>query len=111
MPELRKDPVTGRWVIIAPDRAKRPMDYQHELKLVEGRFDPFAEGNESATPPEIIAILNKEINAGLADRTIQARFADLGASVLPGTAYAFGQFIRDETAKWGKVIKAANIKI
>jgi UDPglucose--hexose-1-phosphate uridylyltransferase len=58
MPELRKDPVTGRWVIIAPDRAKRPMDYQHELKLVEGRFDPFAEGNESATPPEIIAYRN-----------------------------------------------------
>lgn len=58
MPELRKDPVTGRWVIIAPDRAKRPMDYQHEFKLVEGRFDPFAEGNESATPPEIIAYRN-----------------------------------------------------
>ncbi|MGC1275274.1 MAG: galactose-1-phosphate uridylyltransferase [Planctomycetaceae bacterium] len=58
MPQLRKDPVTGRWVIIAPDRAKRPMDYQHEFKLLEGRFDPFAEGNESATPPEIIAFRN-----------------------------------------------------
>lgn len=55
MPELRKDPITGRWVIIAPDRAKRPMDYHHEFKLVEGRFDPFGEGNEAATPPEIIA--------------------------------------------------------
>jgi UDPglucose--hexose-1-phosphate uridylyltransferase len=58
MPELRKDPVTGRWVIIAPDRAKRPMDYHHEFKLLEGRFDPFAEGNEAATPPEIIAYRN-----------------------------------------------------
>lgn len=58
MPELRKDPITGRWVIIAPDRAKRPMDYHHEFKLVEGRFDPFGEGNESATPPEIIAYRN-----------------------------------------------------
>ena len=55
MPDLRKDPVTGRWVIIAPDRAKRPMDYSHELKKFEGRFDPFAEGNESATPPEVLA--------------------------------------------------------
>ena len=63
------------------------------------------------TPPAVVERLNAEINAGLADRTIQARFADLGASVLPGTADAFGQFIRDETAKWGKVIKAANIKI
>lgn len=62
-------------------------------------------------PPAVVERLNAEINAGLADRTIQARFADLGASVLPGTADAFGQFIRDETAKWGKVIKAANIKI
>ena len=54
MPDLRKDPVTGRWVIIAPDRAKRPMDFT-ELRKTNGRFDPFAEGNESATPPEILA--------------------------------------------------------
>ena len=55
MSQLRKDPVTGRWVIIAPDRAKRPIDYQHDFRLAEERFDPFLEGHESATPPEIMA--------------------------------------------------------
>ena len=57
MPDLRKDPVTGRWVIIAPDRAKRPMDFVDPQKAESG-YDPFAEGNESATPPEIIAYRN-----------------------------------------------------
>ena len=52
-----------------------------------------------------------QLDAGLADPTIVARFADLGATALPGSADAFGTFIRDETAKWGKVIQAAHIKI
>jgi UDPglucose--hexose-1-phosphate uridylyltransferase len=55
MSELRKDPVVGRWVIIAPDRAKRPQDYLNEVETAEDRFDPFLEGNENATPPEILA--------------------------------------------------------
>ena len=55
MPELRKDPIVGRWVIIAPDRAKRPEDFTHEFKTAPDRFDPFCEGNEDATPPEILA--------------------------------------------------------
>jgi len=55
MPELRKDPVVGRWVIIAPDRAKRPQDFTDPLPNAEERFDPFLEGNEDATPPEILA--------------------------------------------------------
>ncbi|MGH7128367.1 MAG: galactose-1-phosphate uridylyltransferase, partial [Planctomycetaceae bacterium] len=58
MPELRKDPIVGRWVIIAPDRAKRPEDFLQEFKRLSGRFDPFAEGNEQATPPEILAYRN-----------------------------------------------------
>ncbi len=45
----------GRWVIIAPDRAKRPEDFRHQFQESEGRFDPFAEGNEHATPAEILA--------------------------------------------------------
>lgn len=63
------------------------------------------------TPPEIVQKLNAEINAGLADPTLVARFADLGAAPLPGSADAFGTFIRDETEKWGKVIEAARIKV
>lgn len=55
MPELRKDPIVGRWVIIAPDRAKRPQAFQRESASLPQRFDPFAEGNEDATPPEILA--------------------------------------------------------
>lgn len=55
MPELRKDPIVGRWVIIAPDRAKRPEDYTSEFKLNGSKFCPFCAGNEDATPSEILA--------------------------------------------------------
>ncbi len=55
MPELRKDPIVGRWVIISPDRAKRPQDFSDEIAMPAGSFCPFCEGNEEATPPEILA--------------------------------------------------------
>ncbi len=56
MPELRKDPVTGRWVIIATDRAKRPSDFVREKVEIHGSgFCPFCYGNETKTPPEIQA--------------------------------------------------------
>ena len=58
MPELRKDPIVQRWVVMAPDRVKRPSDVKDDPKSVEGEFDPFAEGNEAATPPEIMAYRN-----------------------------------------------------
>jgi tripartite-type tricarboxylate transporter receptor subunit TctC len=62
------------------------------------------------TPTEIVDTLNSEINAALADPKIQARFADLGATVLRGTPADFGKLISDETEKWGKVVKFAGIK-
>lgn len=56
MPELRKDPVTGRWVIIATDRAKRPSDFVRDKVEIRGAgFCPFCYNNESKTPPEIMA--------------------------------------------------------
>ena len=56
MPELRKDPITGRWVIISSDRAKRPSDFVRESVTIKGEgFCPFCYGNESKTPPEILA--------------------------------------------------------
>jgi tripartite-type tricarboxylate transporter receptor subunit TctC len=58
----------------------------------------------------IVDKLNNEINAGLADREMKARLADLGGTVLPGSPAAFGKHLADETEKWGKVIRAANIK-
>ncbi|MBM4046217.1 MAG: galactose-1-phosphate uridylyltransferase [Planctomycetes bacterium] len=55
MPELRKDPILGRWVIIATERAKRPSDFKPEPAPVSRGFCPFCEGNEDKTPPEIRA--------------------------------------------------------
>jgi UDPglucose--hexose-1-phosphate uridylyltransferase len=55
LPELRKDPITGRWVIIATDRARRPSDFVRDPVTIRGgRFCPFCEGNEDKTPPEIL---------------------------------------------------------
>lgn len=54
MPELRKDPITGRWVIISTDRAKRPTDFVRETMRMKGGFCPFCPGNESKTPPEVL---------------------------------------------------------
>ena len=67
-------------------------------------------GAPKATPAELVETLNKEINAALADPKIKARLADLGGTVLPSTPADFGKLIADETEKWGKVIRAANIK-
>jgi tripartite-type tricarboxylate transporter receptor subunit TctC len=70
----------------------------------------FGIGAPKATTAEIVDKLNKEINAGLADPKIKARLADLGGRPLVGSPADFGRFIADETEKWGKVIRAANIK-
>jgi len=70
----------------------------------------FGVGAPRGTPSEIIDKLNKEINAALADPKIKARFADLGGMTLPGSPSDFGKLIAEETEKWGKVIRAANIK-
>ena len=62
------------------------------------------------TPIEVVQKLNKAINTGLADPTMKARFSDLGATTLPGSSADFGKLIAAETEKWGKVIRAGNIK-
>jgi tripartite-type tricarboxylate transporter receptor subunit TctC len=62
------------------------------------------------TPAEIVEKLNKEINAALADPTMKGRFADLDAKPMPMTPADFGKFVADEIEKWGKVVRAANIK-
>jgi len=67
-------------------------------------------GAPANTPAEIIDKLNKEINAGIADSQIKARLADLGVAVVQTSPAEFGKFIVEETEKWGKVIRAANIK-
>jgi tripartite-type tricarboxylate transporter receptor subunit TctC len=62
------------------------------------------------TPVEIVERLSSEINGGLADAEIKIRLADLGVSVLSGSPTEFGKRIADDTAKWGKVIRTAEIK-
>ena len=62
------------------------------------------------TPEEIIATLNKEINAGLADSRLKAQLAELGGVALTGSPADFGRFIAEETEKWAKVVKFAGIK-
>jgi tripartite-type tricarboxylate transporter receptor subunit TctC len=67
-------------------------------------------GAPKDTPAEIVDKLNKEINAGLADPRLKARFADLGATVFVVSPADFGKFIADETEKWAKVIKFAGAR-
>jgi tripartite-type tricarboxylate transporter receptor subunit TctC len=68
-------------------------------------------GAPKNTPREIIEKLNKEINAALSDPNMKARFADLGGTVLPGSPADFAKHIAEETEKWAKVVRAANIRI
>jgi tripartite-type tricarboxylate transporter receptor subunit TctC len=67
-------------------------------------------GAPKATPVEIVDKLNKEINAALADPKLKAKLADLGGTALAGSPADFGKLIADDTEKWGKVVRAANIK-
>jgi tripartite-type tricarboxylate transporter receptor subunit TctC len=67
-------------------------------------------GAPKATSAEIVEKLNKEVNAGLADPKIKARFVDLGGDVLALSPADFGKLIADETEKWGKVVKFVGIK-
>src|SRR5262245_28438657 len=67
-------------------------------------------GAPKNTPAEIIAKLNREIDAALAEPNIKARLAILGGTPLAGTSADFAKLITKETAKWGKVIKSAGIR-
>ncbi len=64
----------------------------------------------AGTPAEVIGRINKEVNAALADPKMKARLAELGGVPMPGPPADFGKLIADETEKWAKVIRAANIK-
>ena len=70
----------------------------------------FGLGAPKSTPAEIVDRLNKEINAALVDPKFKAQLANLDGTVLGGSPAHFGKLLADETAKWAKVIRAANIK-
>ena len=106
---------TGRLRALAVTTASRA-EVLPELPTV-GDFVPgyessqwYGMGAPRSTPAEIIDTLNREINAGLADPKMKARFADIGGEVLPGSPSEFGKFIAEETEKWGKVVKLAGLK-
>ncbi len=63
------------------------------------------------TPAEIIDRLNKAVNEILADPQAKARYAEIGAILLPGSPADFGKLVADETEKWGKVVKFAGAKV
>ncbi|MDB5522223.1 MAG: tripartite tricarboxylate transporter substrate binding protein [Tardiphaga sp.] len=71
----------------------------------------FGMGAPKKTPPEIIAKLNAEVNAVLAEPAVKARLVDLGGNPLIGTPEAFGKMIAAETEKWSKVVKEAGLKV
>jgi tripartite-type tricarboxylate transporter receptor subunit TctC len=62
------------------------------------------------TSAEIIDKLNKEVNAGLADQKLKARLAELGSSPFVASPSEFGKHLAEQTEKWGRVVKAANLK-
>jgi tripartite-type tricarboxylate transporter receptor subunit TctC len=64
----------------------------------------------SGTPSEIIAIINKEINPALTDPAIKARLAAIGSTAITGGPAEFAAFLAEETDKWGKAVRAANVK-
>src|SRR3989304_9465471 len=81
LPELRKAPITGRWVIIATDRAKRPSDFVREAPKQASGFCPFCYGNEAKTPPEILVYRSDGAgpkSAGGTVRVVPNKFPALG---------------------------------
>jgi tripartite-type tricarboxylate transporter receptor subunit TctC len=68
-------------------------------------------GAPKGTPDHVIAKLNREINAALADPRMKSRLADLGGTTLPGSVADFGKLIIEEVEKWAKVVKFANAKV
>ena len=71
----------------------------------------YGAGAPKGTPVEVIETINREINAGLADPNLKARFAELGGIAIAGSPADFGKLIVDETGKWAKVIQTANIHV
>jgi tripartite-type tricarboxylate transporter receptor subunit TctC len=67
-------------------------------------------GAPRGTPADIVAKLNAEVNVGLNDAGIKAKFADLGSETVPLSPAQWGKIIVEETEKWGNVIRGANIK-
>ena len=96
MPELRKDPIIDRWVIISTERGKRPVDFEEKEEERKGGFCPFCPGNEDKTPPEIMAIRDegtKPDTPGWSLRVVSNKFPAL---VVEGELNRQGEGIYDK---------------
>ena len=71
----------------------------------------FGFGVPKGTPKEIVELLNKEVNLALKDPAILAKLKDLGGTPIPGSAADFGKLVADETAKWEKVVRGADLSV
>jgi len=106
---------SGQLRALAVTSAKRTpalLDLPTVAEFVPG-YEAFAWqgiGAPKDTPPDVIARLNTELNAALADAQMKTRIADLGGEPMPMSPAEFGKLIDNETEKWGKVIKFAGIK-
>ncbi len=113
MPELRRDPIMGRWVIISTERGKRPLDYGREIHEETNKPCPFCPGNESATPPEILAYRNVGISKdgpGWWVRVVPNKFPALQ---IEGIMHRVGEGMYDKMAGIGAhevVIETTNQK-
>jgi tripartite-type tricarboxylate transporter receptor subunit TctC len=106
---------TGRLRALGVTAATR-LDVLPDIPAI-GEFVPSYEASgwygvcaPARTPAEIVDRLDREINAGLADAKLKARFAEVGATVLVNSPSGFAKHIADETEKWGKVVRTANLK-
>lgn len=97
MPELRKDPVLGRWVIISTERAKRPKDFKAtpEKKVISPKSCPFCPGNESATPPEIFAYRAEDTKPNTPGWTLRVISNKFPALLIEGDISRRGEGIYD----------------
>ena len=106
---------SGRLVALAvtiPKRSDALPDVPSVSEFLPG-FDAevyYGIAAPKGTPAEIVATLNKEINAALADPQFKAHLVELGSMILPGSPADFGKFLANETEKWAKVVKFAHIK-
>jgi tripartite-type tricarboxylate transporter receptor subunit TctC len=101
-----------RWPVTTAMRSPVLPDIPMMSEFVPGYEASFwtGIGAPKNTPLEIVDKLNTEINAALADPKMKTQLTELGVAALPGSPADFGKLIASETEKWGKVIRAANIK-
>ncbi|HHL72204.1 MAG TPA: galactose-1-phosphate uridylyltransferase [Bacteroidetes bacterium] len=95
MPELRKDPIVGRWVIISTERGNRPGNWREKHEPVDDGFCPFCPGNEDKTPAEVFAIRKHDLGPNMPDWDIRVVPNKFPALQIEGEDYRRGEGLYD----------------